>query len=335
MSIQLQPIENIGKRAPAAIDRTAALEMVRVTEAAARAAARFQGRGDKNQLDEAAVDAMRRALNDMPVHGTVVIGEGEKDDAPMLYIGEVVGTPDGRNNGPKLDIAVDPVDGTTLAAKGDENAISVIAIGEAGSMLDASAAYYMDKIAVGPGIDINAFDMDMPADEIVRIAASQKGVSVDDIVVCTLDRPRHEMVIANVRKAGARMKLIPDGDVYASIATCAPETGIDVLIGRGGAPEAVISAAALKCMGGNIMGRLYVDNDAMKERIEASGIKDVTQTFTTEDLAAGEVIFAASGVTDGNLLKGVRRTEEGELTESIVMRSATGTIRRIETLHRC
>lgn len=334
MSIQLKTIENIGKRANAAIDRTAALEMVRVTEAAARAAARFQGRGDKNELDAAAVDAMRRALNDMPICGTVIVGEGEKDEAPMLYLGETLGTPEGRKNGPKLDVAVDPVDGTTLASKGKENALSVIAIGEEGSMMDISAAYYMDKIVVGTGMDINAYDMDMPADEIVRIAARQKGVSVDDIVVCTLERPRHEKIIADVRKGGARMKLIADGDVYGAIATCIEETGIDVLIGRGGAPEAVIAAAALKCLGGNFLGRLHIDNDEMKQRLIDSGITDVTQQFTAEDLAAGEVVFSATGVTDGAFLSGVRRTEEGEMTESIVMRSATGTIRRIETLHR-
>lgn len=316
------------------LDRMLALDLVRVTEAAARAGVKFMGRGDKNAVDGAAVDAMREALNQVDIHGTVVIGEGEKDEAPMLYEGEVVGSEAGKTHGPKVDIAVDPVDGTTITANGGENAIAVIAVAEEGCFLKAPDAWYMEKLAVGPEMDISKFNLDMSAGEIVREAANQKGVKADEIVVCMLNRSRHEQLMKEVREAGARIKLISDGDVAGAIACCMDDSGVDILMGQGGSPEGVIAAAALKCLGGNILGRLKFNNEDAKIKAKAEGVSDPNKTYTTEDMAKGDVVFVATGVTDGTMLKGINRTKGGEMSHSIIMRSKTGTVRSVETFHR-
>lgn len=312
-----------------AMDRNLALEVVRVTEAAALAASRLVGRGDEKAADQAAVDAMRKALNSMAIEGRVVIGEGERDEAPMLFIGEEVGA----GNGPKVDIALDPLEGTTITAKGGANALAVIAMTVEGGFLNAPDVY-MQKLAVGPGIPADLLDLDAPIEDTLLKIAQVKGAKVDDLLVCILDRPRHEDLIADVRKAGARIALIQDGDVSAVIATTDPETGIDVYVGSGGAPEGVLAAAALQCVGGTMKGRLLFRNDEERARAERCGINDFDKVYTLNELAKPEnVMFAATGVTSGAMLPGVRRFPRGAVTHSIVMRSRSGTIRRIESHH--
>ncbi len=314
---------------PFSMERNLALEAVRVTEAAALAASTTVGRGDEDAADAAAVDAMREALNSLSIQGTVVIGEGERDEAPMLYIGEKVGN----GQGPMLDIALDPLEGTTITAKGGQNALAVMAMTDKGGFLNAPDTY-MRKLAVGKGIDENKLDLDAPIADVLKIVAKEKQGRVEDLLVCILDRPRHEDLIRQVREAGARISLIQDGDVSAVIATCDPETGIDVYVGTGGAPEGVLAAAALQCLGGKILGQLVFRNDGEKKRAEAVGIRDFNKIYRTNDLARpGNVMFAATGVTDGAMLPGVRRYAGGAKTHSIVMRSKTGTIRRIEATH--
>ena len=319
---------------PAKISRTIAIELVRVTEVAARAAVRHMGHGDKNALDGAAVAAMRDMLNTMDINGVIVIGEGEKDKAPMLFEGEEVGSSTGRLYGLKLDLAVDPVDGTTLAANGRSGAISVLAAAEEGQFLEAPEAWYMYKIAVGPNFDITQFDIDMKAEDLIWEAARQKGVAPEDITVCVLDRPRHQELIDGIRTAGARLKLISDGDVAGAIATCMPETGVDLLVGQGGSPEGVTTAAALKCLGGDIIGRLVFNDEAALQSAKTYGVHDPDHVYTMEEMAAGEVMFAATGVTSGSFLKGVTKVPGGEKSYSVVMRSKTGTVRWVETFHR-
>lgn len=313
------------------MDRNLALEMVRVTEAAALASARLMGRGDKNGADQAAVDAMRRSLNSIPFEGTVVIGEGERDEAPMLYIGEKVGKGNGNGNALKVDIALDPLEGTNLCAYGAPNALSVIAIAEAGHFLHAPDTY-MEKIAVGP-VGKGKIDITQSPTWNLQSLAKAKNCKIEDLTVIILDRPRHEALIQEVREAGARIKLIPDGDVSAAIATCKEETGVDLLIGTGGAPEGVLAAAALRCVDGDMQARLQFRNEEEKERAKKMGIKNLDQIFQITDLAKGEVMFAASGVTSGDFLKGVRFYGGGAETHSIVMRSKTKTIRFIEATH--
>ena len=311
------------------MDRNLALESVRITEAAALASARLMGRGDRNGADEAAVEAMRKAFNGLNINGLVVIGEGERDEAPMLYIGEKVGRcAEGDTD---VEIAVDPLEGTNLCATGAPNAISVIAIGSKGKMLRAPDTY-MDKIAVGPGAK-GVVDIDRPPGENLRKVAAALGKQVEDLTVVVLDRPRHERLVQQVREAGARVKLITDGDVAGAINTCLPEAGVDVLMGVGGAPEGVISAAAIRCVGGDMQGRLAWRNEHERERAKAMGMKDLEKVLTAEEMAGGDVMFAATGVTNGDFLKGVRFTGQGATTHSLVMRSRTGTIRYIETIH--
>jgi fructose-1,6-bisphosphatase II len=310
------------------MDRNLALEMVRVTEAAALSAARLMGRGDNVSADQAAVDAMRRTLNSINFTGTVVIGEGERDEAPMLYIGEKVGS----GNGLKVDIALDPLEGTTLTAKGEPNALSVIAIAEEGQFLRAPDTY-MEKIAVGPEAK-GAIDITKSATWNLREIARAKKCDVPDLTVIILERPRHEALIKECRVAGARIRLIPDGDVSAAISTCRKETGIDVLMGIGGAPEGVIAAAALRCVGGDMQGILRFRNQQEIERAKTMGISDINRVYTLEQLAGGQdVMFAATGVTNGDFLKGVRFFGGGAVTHSVVMRCKSGTIRYIEAIH--
>lgn len=311
-----------------AMDRNLALELVRVTEAAALSASHLMGRGDEKAADQAAVDAMRNALNSLNIEGTVVIGEGERDEAPMLYIGEKVGL----GNGPKLDIALDPLEGTTITAKGGPNALAVVAMAEQGGFLNAPDVY-MDKIAIGGGMPDNLVDLDATPLENLKALARIKGVSVSDIVVCILERARHEELIAKVRAAGARVMLIPDGDVSGIIATAEPNAGIDIYMGSGGAPEGVLAAAALRCIGGFMQGRLLFRNDDEKARAKIWGVTDLGKKYGLMDLAKGDVMFAATGVTDGAMLKGVRRFAGGAFTHSVIMRSKTGTVRRIEATH--
>jgi fructose-1,6-bisphosphatase II len=312
------------------MDRNLALEVVRVTEAAALSSARLMGRGDRNGADQAAVEAMRKAFNSIAIAGEVVIGEGERDEAPMLYIGEKVGR--ARPGDPDLEIAVDPLEGTNLCATGAPNAISVIAMGEKGKLLRAPDTY-MEKIAVGPKA-VGAVELDRPPKENLRRVADALGKYVEDLTVVILDRPRHETLVREVREAGARIKLIGDGDVAGALNTCFPETGVDVLMGTGGAPEGVISAAALRCVGGDFQGRLAFRNDEERQRAKAMGVRDLERIFDIDELAGGSVMFAATGVTSGDFLKGVRFTGKGALTHSVVMRSRTGTVRFIETEHR-
>jgi fructose-1,6-bisphosphatase II / sedoheptulose-1,7-bisphosphatase len=309
-------------------DRNLALDSVRVTEAAALASARLMGRGDEKAADQAAVDAMRQALNVLDIDGTVVIGEGERDEAPMLFIGERVGT----GKGPKVDIALDPLEGTTITAKGGPNAISCIAMAPAGGFLNAPDVY-MDKIAVGGGLPAGIIAIDAPPAENLRRIAEAKGIPVEEVVVMILDRPRHEQLIQAVRDAGARIRLISDGDVAGVIATARAGAGIDIYMGSGGAPEGVLAAAALRCIGGQFQGRLMFRNDAERARARKWGVTDLNRIYHLEDLAQGDVMFTATGVTDGAMLKGVRRVGDKVFTESIVMRSKTGTVRIIESEH--
>jgi fructose-1,6-bisphosphatase II / sedoheptulose-1,7-bisphosphatase len=310
------------------LDRVLVLEMVRVTEAAAIAASKWIGRGDNDAADAAAVEAMRMALNELPMDGTVVIGEGERDEAPMLYIGEKVGSSQG--SGPKIDIALDPLEGTTLTANAGPNALAVLAIAENGCLLNAPDVY-MDKLAVGPGYPEGTIDLARSPAENVRAIAKAKGVEPSEIIACVLDRPRHEAIIAELRALGCGIKLIPDGDVAGVIATADPETGIDVYMGSGGAPEGVLAAAALRCVGGQIQGRLLFRNDDEKARARRWGIEDLDRIYTLQDMAKGDCIFAATGVTDGSLLQGVHKGKNCVTTESVVMRASTGTIRRVST----
>ncbi|KUI47399.1 fructose 1,6-bisphosphatase [Mycobacterium sp. GA-1199] len=310
-------------------DRNLALELVRVTEAGAMAAGRWVGRGDKEGGDGAAVDAMRELVNSVTMRGVVVIGEGEKDNAPMLYNGEEVGNGDG----PECDFAVDPIDGTTLMSKGLSNAISVLAVSERGTMFDPSAVFYMSKIAVGPEA-VDAIDITAPIGENIRRVAKAKNVSVSDLTVCILDRPRHQQLIADVREAGARCRLITDGDVAGAISACRPNTSTDMLAGIGGTPEGIIAAAAIRCMGGAIQGQLAPKDDEERQKAIDRG-HDLDRVLTTEDLVSGDnVFFCATGVTDGDLLKGVHFYSGGCTTQSIVMRSKSGTVRMIEAYHR-
>jgi fructose-1,6-bisphosphatase II / sedoheptulose-1,7-bisphosphatase len=311
----------------ATMDRNLALEAVRVTEAAALSASRLMGRGDEKAADQAAVDAMRQALNGLAIDGTVVIGEGERDEAPMLFIGEKVGT----GHGPKIDIALDPLEGTTITAKGGSNALAVIAMAEAGGFLNAPDVY-MDKIAIGGGLG-DIVDLDEMPKANLRALAKAKKVDVADLVVCILDRPRHADLIAKVREAGARIMLISDGDVSGVIATARPDSGVDMYIGSGGAPEGVLAASALRCIGGFMQGRLLFRNDDERGRAAHYGITDFDRKYGLLDLAKGEVMFAATGVTTGTMLQGVRRFAGGAITYSMVMRSKSGTVRIIEAQH--
>ncbi|MGW1544615.1 class II fructose-bisphosphatase [Streptomyces sp. NPDC002309] len=310
-------------------DRNLALELVRVTEAAAMAAGRWVGRGDKNGADGAAVRAMRSLVSTVSMNGVVVIGEGEKDEAPMLYNGERVG--DG--TGPECDIAVDPIDGTTLTAKGMTNAIAVLAAAERGSMFDPSAVFYMDKLVTGPEA-ADFVDIDAPVSVNIRRVAKAKRSAPEDVTVVILDRPRHERLIEEVRQTGARIKLISDGDVAGSILALREGTGVDLLLGVGGTPEGIISACAVKCLGGTIQGKLWPKDEQERQRALDAG-HDLDRVLTTEDLVTGEnVFFVATGITDGELLRGVRYRSEIATTDSIVMRSKSGTVRRIDSEHR-
>ena len=310
-----------------ASDRNLALDLVRVTEAAALAAARWMGRGKKNEADGAAVEAMRKAFDQVEIDGTVVIGEGEMDEAPMLYIGEKVGC-----GGPMMDIAVDPLEGTTLTAKGAANACAVVALAEHGNFLHAPDVY-MDKLAIGVGLPTGVVDLDAPVKENLHNLAAAKGVDVSDLVICILDRERHEEIIARCREAGARIMLISDGDVAGVIAVSQPETGVDMYLGSGGAPEGVLAAAALRCIGGQMQGRLLFENDEQLARARTMGVTDPNHKYTAEQMAKGNVMFAATGVTSGPMLKGVRRMNNGAFTHSMVMRSKSGTVRYIEAHH--
>ena len=310
-------------------ERNMALELVRVTEAAALAAARWMGRGDKEGADGAAVDAMRVVLDTVPMDGLVVIGEGEKDEAPMLYIGEHIG--DG--SPPQTDIAVDPVEGTSLTSQGRGNAISVIAVSERGTMFDPGPCFYMYKIAVG-GEAVGAIDITRSPTENLEAVAKAKNVTVRDVTAVVLDRPRHQDLVEEIRAAGARIRLIQDGDVAGAMSTAWPEAGADILFGVGGTPEGIISAAALKCMGGEIQGRLHPRSDEERKATLDAGF-DLDAVLTTDDLVKGDnCFFAATGITDGELLRGVRYDSKGATTQSLVMRSRTGTVRRIDARHR-
>ncbi|PRX35783.1 fructose-1,6-bisphosphatase II [Orenia metallireducens] len=315
------------------MQRELAIEFVRVTEAAALASARWMGRGDKDSADQAAVDAMRGMFDTIDIDGEVVIGEGEIDEAPMLYIGEKIGTRAGEV--PKVDIAVDPLEGTTIIAEGRPNALSVLAVASHGSLLHAPDMY-MDKIAVGPDAK-GAIDIDASVEENIKAVAKAKGKAIEDITVVILDKPRHRVedgLIEQVRRVGARIKLIKDGDVAGALATALPDTGVDIMMGIGGAPEGVLAAAGLKCIGGDMQARLIPRNDEEIERAKEMGIDNVNEALRLEDLAAGdEIIFSATGVTDGEMLKGVRFQENNAITHSLVMRSKTGTMRLVEAIH--
>jgi fructose-1,6-bisphosphatase II / sedoheptulose-1,7-bisphosphatase len=311
------------------LDRNLSLEAVRVTEAAAVASVAWMGRGDEKAADQAAVDAMRTALNKLDIAGTVVIGEGERDEAPMLYIGEPVGTGDG----PEVDIALDPLEGTTITATGGANALAVLALAEHGGFLHAPDTY-MEKIAVGDGsLPADVIDLDASPAENLASLARAKGCDISDLVVLILGRARHEEIIAKTREAGARIRLIQDGDVAGVIATTRPETGIDLYMGTGGAPEGVLAAAALQCTGGQMMGRLVFRTDDEKARAGRMGITDFTAKYTLDQLAHGDIAFAATGVTSGWMLKGVEPRPGGLYTQSLTMRSKTGTVRIIEAIH--
>jgi fructose-1,6-bisphosphatase II / sedoheptulose-1,7-bisphosphatase len=320
-------LDRKSNEAAAAMDRNLALEAVRVTEFAALAASKLMGRGDEKAADQAAVTAMRCALNGLCIDGTVVIGEGERDEAPMLYIGEKVGL-----GGPKIDIALDPLEGTTITAKGGTNALAVIAMADHQGFLNAPDTY-MDKIAVGGGLPDGVVDLDETPLANLKNLAKAKKAEIQDLVVCILDRPRHTELIAKVREAGARIMLISDGDVSGVIATSQPTSGVDLYLGSGGAPEGVLAAAALRCIGGFMQGRLIFRNDDEKARAAKWGVKDLNRKYGLMDLAHGNVMFAATGVTDGTLLGGVRRFPGGAITESIIMRSKSGTVRRIHATH--
>jgi fructose-1,6-bisphosphatase II / sedoheptulose-1,7-bisphosphatase len=314
------------------LDRVLVLELVRVTEAAAIAASELIGRGDEKAADAAAVEAMRKAFDQLDIDGTVVIGEGERDEAPMLYIGEKVGGAPGK--GPKISIALDPLEGTTITAKAGPNALAVLAAAEEGCLLNAPDTY-MDKLAVGPGYPEGVIDLAKSPSENVRAVAEAKGVAPKDIIVCVLDRPRHAELIAELRSLGCGVVLIGDGDVAGVIATTDPDTTIDMYMGQGGAPEGVLAAAALRCVGGQFNGRLVFRNEDEKRRAAKWGIEDLDRIYKLEDLAKGDCIFAATGVTPGSLLDGVKRLRGGKMTtESVVMRASSGTVRWIKGEHR-
>ncbi|MBI1619432.1 class II fructose-bisphosphatase [Aquamicrobium zhengzhouense] len=319
----------MAKAASSGLDRILTLELVRVTERAAVAAARLRGRGDEKAADQVAVDAMRAELNRLPINGTVVIGEGERDEAPMLYIGEEVGT----GEGPGVDIALDPLEGTTICAKNLPNSLAVIAIAEKGSLLYAPDVY-MDKIAVGPGYPAGVVNLDASPQENIENLAKAKGVPVNEITACILDRPRHARLIEAVRATGAAIRLIGDGDVAGVIHTTNPdETGIDIYMGTGGAPEGVLAAAALRCIGGQMQGRLQLNTEEKIERAAKMGISDPNKVYTMDEMARGDVLFAATGVTDGNMLSGVKFGRDSIQTHTIVMRSSSGTVREIKARH--
>ncbi len=311
------------------LDRVLVLEMVRVTEAAAIAAASLIGRGDEKAADAAAVAGMREAFNTLDIDGTVVIGEGERDEAPMLFIGEKVGT----GTGPRIDIALDPLEGTTITAKAGPNALAVLAIAEEGGLLNAPDVY-MQKMAVGPGYPEGVIDLDRSVTENVQALAAAKGVAASEIIACVLDRPRHEALIAELRELGCGVMLIGDGDVAGVIATTDPATGIDIYMGSGGAPEGVLAAAALRCVGGQFKGRLLFRNDDERGRARKWGITDLDKQYDLSELARGDCIFAATGVTDGSLLAGVRRIGGRMTTQSVVMRASSGTVRWVKGEHR-
>ncbi|HEY4006001.1 MAG TPA: class II fructose-bisphosphatase [Pseudonocardia sp.] len=317
------------ERRPEAPDRNLAMELVRVTEAAAMAAGRWVGRGDKNGGDKAAVDAMRKLIGSVTMNGVVVIGEGEKDEAPMLFNGEEVGN----GEGPLCDVAVDPIDGTTLMSKGMPNALAVLAVAERGAMFDPSAVFYMEKLAVGPEA-ADAIDITAPVAENVRRVAKARSIDVADVTVCILDRPRHEELVSKVRSTGARIHFISDGDVAGAISAARPGTGVDMLLGIGGTPEGIIAASALKCTGGAMQARLWPRDETERHKALDAG-HDLDRVLQTDDLVSGDnVFFCATGVTDGDLLRGVHYTPGGCTTQSIVMRSKSGTVRMIDGYHR-
>ncbi|MFC4346911.1 class II fructose-bisphosphatase [Kordiimonas lipolytica] len=309
------------------LNRQLVLEVVRVTEAGAIAASKWNGRGDEKSADAAAVEAMREAFNKLQIEGTVVIGEGERDEAPMLYIGEKVGA-----GGPKVDIALDPLEGTTICAKAMPNSLAVLAISAEGGLLNAPDVY-MDKIAVGGGLPDGVIDLDKTPTDNVKAVAEAKGKSVEDMMVCVLDRPRHAEIIKELRELGCGVALIGDGDIAGVIATTDPKTGIDMYMGSGGAPEGVLASAALRCIGGQMQGRLLFRNDDERARARKWGIEDLNRKYTMEEMASGDVIFAATGVTDGSMLNGVHVTSRGIETDTITMRSKTKTIRRVQAIH--
>ena len=312
------------------LERVLSIEIVRVTERAAVAAARLRGRGNEKAADQAAVDAMRREVNNLPIDGTIVIGEGERDEAPMLFIGEEVGN----RKGPKVDIAVDPLEGTTLCAKNMPGSIATMAMADGGTLLNAPDVY-MEKIAIGPGYKNGVVDLDATPEDNIRALAKAKGVKAEQITALVLDRPRHAELIAAIRKTGAAVQLITDGDVAGVIHTADPEaTGIDIYMGIGGAPEGVLAAAALRCIGGQIQGRLVLDTEEKRERAKKMGIKDPRRKYAMEDMVKGDCLFSATGVTTGSLLRGVRFRDKVIETETVVMRSTTGTVRWIRAEHR-
>ena len=319
----------MAKNASSGLDRILTLELVRVTEAAAVAAARLRGRGDEKAADQVAVDAMRNELNRLPISGTVVIGEGERDEAPMLYIGEEVGM-----GGSEVDIALDPLEGTTICAKNLPNSLAVIALAERGKMLYAPDVY-MEKIAIGPGYPEGTIDLNLsPAENLDRLAKA-RGVSVSNLTACIMDRPRHARLIEEVRATGAAIRLIGDGDVAGVIHTTDPQqTGIDIYIGIGGAPEGVLAAAALRCTGGQMQGRLILDTQEKVARARKMGVEDPNKVYSMNEMASGDVIFAATGVTDGNMLSGVRFAADSITTHTVVMRSSSRTIREIKAVHK-
>ncbi|MDR3438828.1 class II fructose-bisphosphatase [Telmatospirillum sp.] len=318
------------KAVTAFIDRNLALEAVRVTEAAALASSRETGRGDERSADQAAMRAMRAALNALEIDGTIVIGEGEADECDMLYIGEKVGTDHG---GVAIDIALDPLEGATICAKGAQNAVAVVALAEHGSFLSAPAVY-MEKIAVGPHLPDGVVDLDDSPETNLKNLAKAKETDISDLLICILDRPRHEDLIAKVREAGARVMLINDGDLSGAIATAHPDSGVDMYLGSGGAPEGVLAAAALACVGGQMQGRLLFRSEDDRVLARRRGITDFTRRYDLSDMAKGDIMFAATGVTDGALLRGVRRFRGGAITHSIVLRASSGTVRSIEAQHR-
>ena len=318
-------------KASKALDRLLVMEMVRVTEAAAIAASRLIGRGDEKAADHAAVEAMRAAFNELDFDGTVVIGEGERDEAPMLYIGEKVGRAQG--TGPKIDIALDPLEGTTITATAGPNALAVLAIAEEGCLLNAPDVY-MDKLAIGPGYPEGLVGLAKSPTENIKALAKAKGVAANEIIVCVLDRPRHEKLIAELRGLGCGIKLIPDGDVAGVIAVTDPDTNVDVYMGLGGAPEGVLAAAALRCVGGQFEGRLIFRNEDEKSRARNWGITELDRIYRLDELVKGDAIFAATGVTDGSLLDGVKRFKGGRITtESVVMRASSRTVRWVKGEH--
>ena len=308
-------------------DRNLAMELVRVSEAGALGASRWMGRGNKNEADGAAVEAMRRAFDSVAIDGTVVIGEGEMDEAPMLYIGEKVGS-----GGPAMDIAVDPLEGTTITAKGGPNAMATVALAEKGNFLHAPDIY-MAKIAVGPGLPPGVVHLDAPIGENLRNLAAAKRIDISELVLCTLDRDRHAEMIAGARAAGARIMLIGDGDVSGVIMAAQRESGVDIFVGTGGAPEGVLAAAALRCLGGQMQGRLLFEDAAQADRARGMGVNDPNRVYELEEMAKGDVMFAATGVTTGPMLRGVRRWATGAVTHSLVMRSKSGTVRYVEAHH--